>query len=85
MLGCLVTGIVVEAGFVGGLGLDRGDRGGIVGDATVVEGEMKGAFECLATMLGGVPCRLCEDPREGADTPELVIGGSPSTWGAASP
>ncbi len=59
---------------MGSLGLGVDNQGGIVGDATVIEGETNGAFERHATMLGGIPCCLCADPCEGVDTPELVIG-----------
>ena len=54
--------------------MDVDNRGGIVGDAAVVEGETNGAFERLSTMLGGVRHHLREDAREGMDSPKLVVG-----------
>jgi hypothetical protein len=37
--GCLVAGVVVKAGFVGGLGMDMDNGCGVIGNALVVEGE----------------------------------------------
>ncbi len=53
-LRCLVAGIVIKAGFVGCFCLNVNNRGGVVRDATIVERQSDGAFERIATKVGGV-------------------------------
>jgi hypothetical protein len=31
-------------------------------------------FECIAPMVGGVPCGVHKDGHEGMDAPKLVVG-----------
>jgi hypothetical protein len=49
--GCLVAGIVVEVGFVGGLGVNMDDGRGIVGNVPVVEGRRGGLMNLEAPWL----------------------------------
>jgi hypothetical protein len=72
-LGCLVTGEVIEAGFVGQFRMDANDCGGIIGNAAVVERQADGTDKG-GTMVGGIPCRIREEDREGMDPPECIIG-----------
>ena len=72
-LGRLVTGKVIKAGFVGQFRVDANNRGGIVGNADVVERQVDGMDEGGA-MVGGIPCRICEEAHEGIDPPELIVG-----------
>ncbi len=53
---------------------DANDRGGIVGDAAIVEGQADGTDEGGAAMVGGIPCGIHEDGHEGMDPPKLVEG-----------
>ncbi len=62
--GCLVAGIVVKAGFVGGLGVNMDDSHGIVGNVPVVEGETGRPDKLGVTMVGFVLGGLHEDGRE---------------------
>ncbi len=70
----LLAGIVVQAGFVGRFRLNANDRGGVVRDVTVIERQSDGAFECIATMVGGVRHCIPQDGCKGVDPPELVVG-----------
>jgi hypothetical protein len=74
MLRRLVAGVVVKAGFVGRFSLNANNRGGILCNVTVIEGQSDGAFECIATMVGGVRHCITQDGCEGVDSPELVLG-----------
>ncbi len=80
MLCRLVAGVVVEAGFVGRFRSNANDRGGIVRNATVVERQSDGAFECIATMVGGVRHCIRQDGREGVDPLKLVVGDLHQDW-----
>ena len=51
MLRRLIVGIVVEAGFVGHLCANVKNRGGIICNATIVEWQSYGAFECTANRM----------------------------------
>ncbi len=53
--------------------VDVNNRGGIVGNAAVVERQAGGTDEGGA-MVGGIPCRICEEARERMDTPKLIVG-----------
>jgi hypothetical protein len=70
----LVAGVVVKAGFVGCFRLNANNRGGIVREFTVIEGQSDEAFECVAAMVGGVWHCITQDGCEGVDPPELVVG-----------
>jgi hypothetical protein len=63
-LRCLVAGVVVNAGFVGRFRSNANNRGGIVCNVTVIEGQSDGAFERIATMVGGVRHCIMQDGRE---------------------
>ena len=56
--GRLVTGIVIEAGFMGGLCTNANDCRGVVGDVFIVEGEVGGTDEhgiaVFGFVLGGI-------------------------------
>jgi hypothetical protein len=66
--GCLVAGVVVKAGFVGGLGTKTENSCGIVGDVLVLEGEARRPDKLGATMVGFVLGGLCKDGHEGMDS-----------------
>jgi hypothetical protein len=70
----LVAGVVVKAGFVGRFRSNANNRGGIVCNVTVIEGQSDGAFECIAAMVDGVHHCITQDGCEGVDPPKLVIG-----------
>jgi hypothetical protein len=74
MLRRLVAGVVVKAGFVGRFRLNANNRGGIVCDVTIIEGQSDEAFECIATMVSGVCHCITQDGHEGVDPPKLVVG-----------
>ncbi len=79
-LRCLVAGVVVNAGFVGRFRSNANNRGGIVCNVTVIEGQSDGAFERIATMVGGVRHCITQDGCEGVDPPELVVGDLHQDW-----
>ncbi len=54
--------------------MDANDRGGIVGNAALVEGQADGTDEGGTAMVNGIPCGIHEDGHEGMDPPELVKG-----------
>ncbi len=70
----LVAGVVVKAGFVGRFLSNANKHGGVVRDVTVIEWQLDGAFERIATMVGSVRHCIQQDGREGVDPPELVVG-----------
>ncbi len=70
----LVAGVVVKAGFVGRFRSNANDRGGIVCNVTIIEGQSDRAFECIAAMDSGVRHCIMQDGCEGVDPPELVVG-----------
>jgi hypothetical protein len=80
MLHRLIAGVVVEAGFVGRFRSNTNGRGGVVHNATVVERQSDGAFERIATMVGGVRHCILQDGCEGVDPPELVVGNLHQDW-----
>jgi hypothetical protein len=73
LLGCLVTGIVIELGFVGSLCTKANDCHGVVSNCLVVEWETCWAYE-FGTMVGFVLDSLGEDGREGVNPIQLVVG-----------
>jgi hypothetical protein len=70
---CLVAGVVIKAGFVGGLGANMDDGCGIIGNVLVIEGEAGKPDKLGATMVGFVLGGLCKDGHEGMDSQKLVI------------
>jgi hypothetical protein len=66
--GCFVAGVVVEAGFVGGLGANMDDGRGIICNVPVVEGEARRPDKLGAAMVGFVLGGLREDGREGMNS-----------------
>jgi hypothetical protein len=56
---------------------DANDRGGIVGDAAVVEGQADRTDEGGAAMVGSIPCGIHEDGHEGMDPPRVGRRRSP--------
>ncbi len=75
-LGHLVTGKVIEAGFVGQFRTDANNPGGIVSDGANVERQADG-MDKGGAMVGGIPCRICEEAHEGMDPPQVDSRGSP--------
>jgi hypothetical protein len=71
--GHLLTGIVIEAGLMGGLCLNADNCRGVVGDVFVVEGEAGGLDELGVAMFGFVLGGLLKDGHEGMDTFQLFI------------
>jgi hypothetical protein len=72
-LSCLVTGIVIKAGFVGGLRMNANDCHGVISNSLVIEWEKSRAYK-FGTMVGFVLDSLGEDGREGVNPIQLVIG-----------
>jgi hypothetical protein len=66
--GCLVAGIVVEAGFVGGLSVNTDNGHGNVGNVSVVEGEAGRPNKLGVAMVGFVLGGLHKDGRERMDS-----------------
>ena len=62
--GHLVTGIVIEAGFVGSLCMNTDNCRGFVGNVFIVEGEAGGLYEFGIAMVGFVLGGIHEDGRE---------------------
>ncbi len=67
----LVTGVVIKAGFVGGLHTNANDCNGIVSNCIVVEWETSQAYK-FGTMVGFVLDSLGEDGREGVNLVQLL-------------
>jgi hypothetical protein len=65
--GCFVAGVVVELGFVDGLGANTDGGHGLVGDVPVVEGEAGRPDKLGGAMVGFVFGGLHEDGCEGMD------------------
>ena len=74
MFGRFLTGVVIEAGFMGRLCTNPADCCGVVNNVFIVEGEAGGTYKfCVAKfsfVLGG----LREDGREGMDSIQLIAG-----------
>ncbi len=68
MFGCLITGIVVEAGFVGSLGANTDNGHGIIGNIPVIEGEAGRPDKIGVAMVGFVLGGLREDGSERMDS-----------------
>jgi hypothetical protein len=77
VLGRLVTGKDVKAGYVGRFRADANNRGGIVSNAAVIEKQVDGTDKGGA-MVGGIPCRIREEACEGMDPPKLIVGDLPN-------
>ena len=71
--GRFITGIVIEAGFMGRLCTNLDDCHGVVGDVFIVEGEAGGTYEFGVAMFCFVLGGLREDSREGMDAFQLII------------
>ncbi len=63
--GCFVAGVVIEAGFVGGLGANTDDGRGIFGNVPVIEGEAGRSDKLGGAIVGFLLGSLCENGREG--------------------
>jgi hypothetical protein len=79
LLGRLVTGAVIESGFVGSLRTDANDCHGIVSNCLVVEWETSWAYK-FGAMVGFVLNSLSEDGREGVNPIQLVVGDDHEQW-----
>ncbi len=66
--GCPVAGIVVKAGFVGGLGANTDNGCGIIGNVLVVEGEAGRPDKLGAAMVSVLLGGLCKNGCEGMDS-----------------
>jgi hypothetical protein len=73
MFGCFVTGVVIEAGFMGRLCTNPDNCCGVVGDVFIVEGEAGGTYKFGVAMFSFVLGGLHEDDHEGVDSIQLVI------------
>jgi hypothetical protein len=73
LLGRLITGIVIELGFIGSLCTNVSNHCGIVGNQLVIEWETSQAYK-LGTMAGFVLDSLGEDGCEGVNPVQLVVG-----------
>jgi hypothetical protein len=73
-LGHFVTGVVIEAGFMGRLCTNPDDCRGVVGDVFIVEGEVGGMYKYGVAMFSFVLGGLREDGREGVDSIQLIVG-----------
>jgi hypothetical protein len=78
-LGCLVTGVVIKSGFIGGLRTNTNDYRGIISNCLVVEWETSRAYE-FGTMVGFVLDSLGEDGCEGVNFVQLVIADDHEQW-----
>jgi hypothetical protein len=79
LLGHLVTGIVIESGFVGGLHTNANNFRGVVSNHLVVEWETSRAYK-FGIMVGFVLDSLGEDGREGVNPVQLVVGDDHEQW-----
>jgi hypothetical protein len=70
---CLVTGVVIKFGFVGGLHTNANDCRGVVINCLVVERETSQGYE-FGAMVGFVLDSISEDAREGVNPNQLVVG-----------
>jgi hypothetical protein len=70
---CLVAGVVIKAGFVGGIGVDTDNGCGIIGNILVIEGEAGRPDELGAAMVSFILGGLCKNGHEGMDSQYLVI------------
>jgi hypothetical protein len=74
MICCLVTGVVVKAGFMGSLRTNGDDHRGIVSDHLVVEWKPGWAYELGIAVVEFVVSSLGEDGHEGVYPIELILG-----------
>jgi hypothetical protein len=72
--GRFVTGVVIEAGFMGCLCTNPDDCRGIVVDVLIVEGEADGMYECGVAMFSFVLGGFREDSCERMEAIQLIIG-----------
>ncbi len=73
LFGRIVTGVVIESGFVGSLRTNANNCRGIVSNCLVVEWEMSRAYK-FGAMVCFVLDSLGEDGCEGVKSVQLVIG-----------
>ncbi len=79
MFGRLVTGVVIESGFVDSLCRNANNCCGIVSNHLVVEWETSRVYK-FGTMVGFVLDSLGEDGCEGVNSIQLVIGDNHDQW-----
>jgi hypothetical protein len=79
LFGCLVTGVVIELGFVGSLRMNANDCRGIISNHLVIERETSRAYK-FGTMVGFVLDSLGEECREGVIPIQLVVGVDHEQW-----
>jgi hypothetical protein len=72
--GRFVTGVVIEAGFVGRLRTNSDDCRGVIGDVFIVEGKADGTNERGVAVFGFLLGGIREDSREQMDAVQLIIG-----------
>jgi hypothetical protein len=75
----LITGVVIELGFVGSLRMNANNCRGVVSNRLVVEWETSRAYK-FGTMVGFVLDSLGEDGHEGVNSIQLVIGDDHEQW-----
>ena len=74
MFGRFVAGVVIKAGFMGGLCTNSDDCRGVVGNVFIVEGEADETYKCGVAMFCFVLGGFREDSRERMDAFQLIIG-----------
>ncbi len=79
LFGCLVTGVVIQSGFVGSLHTNANNCHSVISDPLVVEWETSRAYK-LNTMNGFILDSLSEDGREGVNSIQLNIGDDHEQW-----
>jgi hypothetical protein len=62
--GCLIAGVVLKVGFVGGLGAYTDNSCGVISDVPVIRGERGRHDKLGGTMVGFLLGSLCEDGHE---------------------
>ncbi len=79
LLGCLITGVVIELGFVSSLLTNANDCHGIISNCLVIEWETSRAYNFF-TMVGFVLASLDGNGREGVNPIQLVVGDDHELW-----
>jgi hypothetical protein len=79
LFGRLITGVVIESGFVGSLPMTTNDCRGVVSNCLVIERATSRVYK-FGTMVGSVLDSLGEAGCEGVNSIQLVIGDDHEQW-----
>jgi hypothetical protein len=79
LFGCLVAGVVIKSGFVGGLCTNANNCCGIISNHLVIEWETSWACE-FGTIVGFVLDSLGKDGHEGVNPIQLAVGDDHEQW-----